>query len=120
MTIELVGIELFGYHGVLEKERQHGQRFLVDLELALDEGTVSAAVARDSIEDAVDYRDVVGAVRDVSDARAYNLLEAFASAIAAALLDRFPLTAVTVRVRKPDVVLSAPVEHAAVVVERAR
>lgn len=120
MTIELVGIELFGYHGVLETERQHGQRFLVDLELALDEGTMSAAVARDSIEDAVDYRDVVGAVRDVSDARAYNLLEAFASAIAAALLDRFPLTAVTVRVRKPDVVLSAPVEHAAVVVERAR
>lgn len=120
MTIELVGIELFGFHGVLETERKHGQRFLVDLELALDEGIVAAAVAGDSIEDAVDYRDVVGAVRDVSDAHAYNLLEAFASAIAAALLDRFPLTAVIVRVRKPDVVLAAPVEHAAVVVERAR
>ena len=120
MTIELAGIELFGFHGVLETERKHGQRFLVDLELALDEGIVAAAVAGDSIEDAVDYRDVVGAVRDVSDAHAYNLLEAFASAIAAALLDRFPLTAVIVRVRKPDVVLAAPVEHAAVVVERAR
>ena len=86
MTIELVGIELFGFHGVLETERQHGQRFLVDLELALDRRTpLSAAVASDSIEDAVDYRDVVGAVRDVSDAHAYNLLEAFASAIAASL-----------------------------------
>jgi len=66
------------------------------------------------------YRDVLAAVRDVSDAHAYHLLEAFASAVAASLLDRFPLSAVRVRVRKPEVVLSTPVEHAAVVVERAR
>jgi len=120
VTIELAGIELFGFHGVLETERRQGQRFLVDLELALEDEAAAAAAASDRIEDAVDYRDVVGAVRDVSDAHAYNLLEAFASAVAAALLDRFPLAAVTVRVRKPDVVLSTPVEHAAVVVERAR
>ena len=120
MSIEGVGCGFLCSHCHHETERQHGQRFFVDLQLALDEDTVAAAVAGDSIEDAVDYRDVIGAVRDVSDAHAYNLLEAFASAIAAALLDRFPLTAVTVRVRKPDVVLAAPVEHAAVVVERAR
>ncbi len=48
------------------------------------------------------------------------LLEAFASAIAQMLLDRFPVERVKVRVRKPDVVLATPVEHAAVVVERAR
>jgi len=120
MTIELAGIELFGYHGVLETERKHGQRFLVDLELALSEDIAAAVAASDRIEDAVDYRDVIGAVRDVSDAHAYNLLEAFATAVAAALLDRFPLSAVRVRVRKPDVVLATPVEHAAVVVEQAR
>jgi len=120
VTIELAGIELFGFHGVLETERKHGQRFLVDLELALDDDTASTAAASDRIEHAVDYRDVVDAVRDVSDAHAYNLLEAFASAIAASLLDRFPLSAVSVRVRKPDVVLSTPVEHAAIVVERMR
>ncbi len=118
MTIELEGIELFGFHGVLETERQHGQRFLVDLELALSEETAAAAAASDRIEDAVDYRDVVGAVRDVSDAHAYNLLEAFASAVAATLLERFSLTAIKVRVRKPDVVLATPVQHAAVVVEQ--
>jgi dihydroneopterin aldolase len=120
MTIELQGIELFGFHGVLETERRHGQRFLVDLELQVDEDTSSTAAASDQIEDAVDYRDVVDAVRDVSDARAYRLLEAFASAIAETLLTRFPLAGVKVRVRKPDVVLASPVEHAAVVVDRAR
>ena len=114
MTIELQGIELFAYHGVLDHERAEGQRFVVDLELDVAD---SAAATSDRIEDAVDYRDVVAAVGEVSEARAFNLLEAFASALADALASRFPVSRVRVRVRKPDVVLSPPVEHAAVVVE---
>jgi dihydroneopterin aldolase len=118
MTIELRGVELYGFHGVLETERRHGQRFLVDLDLELDDGVAQTAAASDRIDDAVDYRDIVDGVRDVSDARAYMLLEAFAAALAEMLLERFPLARVRVRVRKPDVVLASPVEHAAVVVER--
>jgi dihydroneopterin aldolase len=115
MTIELQGIVLHGFHGVLEEERRVGQRFLVDVELDLahEEAAVS-----DRIEDAVDYRQVVARVREISDARAYRLLEAFAAEIADALAAELPVTAVRVRVRKPDVVLDPPVEHAAVRVER--
>jgi 7,8-dihydroneopterin aldolase/epimerase/oxygenase len=120
VTIELQGIELYGFHGVLEAERTHGQRFLVDLELDLDPDTSATAAASDRIEDAVDYRDVVDAVRDLSDARAYMLLEAFASALAEMLLARFPLERVRVRVRKPDVLLASPVEYAAILVDRGR
>ena len=120
MTIELTGIELFGFHGVLETERKQGQRFLVDLELTLADETAGVAAASDRIEDAVDYRDVVALVRTVSDARAYHLLEAFSAAVAEGLLAGFPVAAVRVRVRKPDVVLDPPVEHAAVRVERRR
>ena len=76
MTIELHGIELHGHHGVLEHERQEGQRFLVDLDLEVAETT---AAETDRIEDAVDYRDVVASVVEVWDARAYTLLEALAS-----------------------------------------
>lgn len=117
MTIELQGIELHGFHGVLDRERVEGQRFLVDVELDLADTT---AAASDRIEDAVDYRDVVAAVAEVSDGHAYNLLEALAAAVAEALLSRFPVARVRVRVRKPDVVLSRPVDHAAVVVEVSR
>ena len=115
MTIELFGIELRGFHGVLEHERREGQRFLVDLELDLADPT---AAETDRIEDAVDYRDVVATVVEVSDGRAYHLLEALASALADALLARYPLTRARVRVRKPDVELARPVDHAAVVAER--
>ena len=62
--------------------------------------------------------DVVAAVVEVSEGHAYDLLEALATALADGLVDRFPLRRARVRVRKPDVVLPRPVEHAAVVVER--
>ena len=117
MTIELRGILLHGHHGVLEEERRDGQTFLVDVELDLADEHMATS---DAIEDAVDYRDVVALVRTVSDARAYHLLEAFSAAVAEGLLAGFPVAAVRVRVRKPDVVLDPPVEHAAVRVERRR
>ena len=115
MTIELQGIILHGYHGVLDAERRDGQRFVVDVELDLGH---EQAARSDAIEDAVDYRRVVARVREISDARAYHLLEAFSAAIADALLEDFSVSAVRVRVRKPDVVLDPPVEVVAVSVER--
>jgi dihydroneopterin aldolase len=116
VAIELAGLELHGFHGATEEERREGQRFLFDLELTVD----AQATETDNIDDTVDYRDVVATVREVSDARAYTLLEALAAATAETLLARFPVERVLVRVRKPDVRLYAPVEHSAVTVERHR
>ena len=90
---------------------------LVDVELDLED---EQAARSDRVEDAVDYREIVARVRQVSDARAYHLLEALASAIADALVADWPVTSVRVRVRKPEVVLDPPVEYAAVSVERRR
>jgi dihydroneopterin aldolase len=115
MKIELSGLALHGYHGVLEHERRDGQRFLFDVVLEVGE-----AGSSDRIEDAVDYRDVAACVREVSDARAYRLLEALATAVADELLARFPAERVEVRVRKPEVVLEPPVEFAAVSAVRER
>ena len=117
MTIELAGLELFGYHGVLAEEREHGQRFLVDVWIDVSDATAGQT---DRIEDAVDYRRVVAAVREISDGHAYYLLEAFATVLADTLLARFPLDKARVRVRKPDVRLELPSEHSAVEVERSR
>ena len=109
MIVELASIELHGRHGALDSEREQGQRFLFDVELEVGE-----AGSSDRLEDAVDYRDVVACVREVSDGQAYHLLEALATALADELVERFPVERVSVRVRKPDVVLDPPVEYAAV------
>ena len=110
LTIELAGLELFGYHGVEEEERRAGQRFVFDVWVEVGDD----AARSDRIEDAVDYREVVAVVREVSDARAYSLLEALASATAHALVERLAVEHARVRVRKPDVRLERPVEYSAV------
>jgi dihydroneopterin aldolase len=113
MTIELVGMLVHGFHGALDWERARGQNFIFDLELEVGE-----AGGSDELEDAVDYREVAACVKEVSDARAYHLLEALAAAVADELVARFPVEGVSVRVRKPDVVLEPPVTFAAVRVTR--
>jgi dihydroneopterin aldolase len=45
-------------------------------------------------------------------------VETLAAAVADAILDRFDVARVRVRVRKPDVMLDPPVEHSAVTVDR--
>lgn len=117
MTIELLSLVVFGHHGYLEEERRLGQRFLVDLWVDLDE----AATASDRIEETVDYRRLASVVREVFAGPERLLLEALAGSIADGILATFSaVERVRVRVRKPDVVLDPPVEHAAVIVDRAR
>jgi dihydroneopterin aldolase len=116
VVIEVFGLELRGYHGALEEERTTGQRFVFDVRLVAHD----AGIRSDQLVDTVDYTEVVARIRAISDGRRFNLIEALAAAIADDLLDNFPVSAVRVRVRKPEVLLDAPVKHTAATVERAR
>jgi len=110
MKIELHGLELHGYHGVLEEERVNGQTFWYDVELEVGEWGAS-----DRLEDAVDYRAVAAAVREVNEQR-FDLLEALAATTAETLRERFPVARVKVRVRKRPAGMG--VEYSAVTAER--
>jgi dihydroneopterin aldolase len=114
VLVELAGLEIPGRHGVDDWERENEQSFLYDLELELMEPST------DSIDETVDYREVVELVRAVSESRQFQLLESMAAAVADALLERFPAERARVRVRKPQVQLGVPVEHSAASVERSR
>jgi dihydroneopterin aldolase len=111
VIVELYGLEVFGPHGVLEAEQREGQTLLFDVALEVDEP------AGDRIEDAVDYREVVARIQEVSDVRRFALLEALAVAVADALVGAFPVRHVRVRVRKPRPA-GVPAEWAAATAER--
>jgi dihydroneopterin aldolase len=98
ITVEVRDLRIFGRHGVHDEERERGQDFVFDVELEVGERGTS-----DRLEDAVDYVEVTRAVREVSDAQQYALLEALASAIADELERRFSPERIRVRVRKPEV-----------------
>ena len=114
VVVELAALEIPGRHGVEDSEQAREQPFVYDLELEL------AEPANDRSEETVDYREVVELVRAVSETKQFQLLETMAAAVADALLERFPVERVRVRVRKPQVQLGLPVEHAAASVERSR
>jgi 7,8-dihydroneopterin aldolase/epimerase/oxygenase len=111
VIVELRGLRVFGHHGVYEQERRDGQTFLFDLDLGVgDRG------ASDRLDEAVDYTKVAAAVRELSDGRRFDLLEALATAVADMLYERFHLERVRVRVRKHPGDLD--VDWSAVTVER--
>jgi len=98
ITVEIRGLRMFGRHGVYPRERENGQDFVFDGALDVEDRGSS-----DLLADAVDYGDVARAVREVSDAHAYNLLEALAGAVADELQARFRPERIRVRVTKPAV-----------------
>jgi dihydroneopterin aldolase len=111
MKVEVHGVEVFGRHGINEIERREGQTFLFDVTLELDEPR------EDAIGSTVDYRAVRDCVQELSGAHAYNLLESLVAAVADALVARFAVKSVRVRVRKPGI---AWAEYAAATAERSR
>ena len=116
MEIEIEGLELRGFHGATDVEREQGQLFLFDVwVLAHDAG-----VRSDRLADTIDYTKVVACIREISDAHRFNLIEALAAAIADALVERLDISRARVRVRKPEVQLGAPVTWTAATIERSR
>jgi dihydroneopterin aldolase len=116
VEIEVQGLELKGFHGALPEEKEYGQRFLFDVLLVAHD----AGVRSDELADTVDYTRVVACVQEISGGRRFHLIEALAAAVADELLERFPVSRVRVRVRKPEVRLGAPAEYTAATIERVR
>jgi dihydroneopterin aldolase len=98
--ILLEGMRFYAYHGVNPEERALGQRFAVDVVMAVD---LRRAGESDDLAHTVSYSAVYKLVRSVVEGEPRNLIEAVAEAIAAAVLAAFPaVMRVIVTVRKPE------------------
>jgi dihydroneopterin aldolase len=116
--IVLAGMLFLARHGVNEREKVEDQRFEVDVELGVD---TRAAAAGDDLAKTVDYRGVYELTRQVIEETELELIESLAAAIAAKILAaNETVDEVVVRVRKPDVDLGGPLDHAGVEIRRGR
>lgn len=94
------GMEFYGYHGVFPEENHLGQRFYVDVEIAMD---LSVAGTSDQLEDTVNYADLYKQVQQVMEMERYQLIETAAEQCAKGILAQFPLVQeVFIRLIKPD------------------
>jgi dihydroneopterin aldolase len=113
VRVELVGLEVFGRHGVDDHEREDGRVFVYDVALDVPEPS------EDELAATVDYRAVAACVHEVSNARSYKLIEMLAGAVADELKARFPAERVRVTVRKSGINPSGlVVQHSAATAER--
>jgi dihydroneopterin aldolase len=117
-TLLLVGMTFRGRHGVLPREREQGQPFVVDCRLHLD---LAEAGARDDLACSVDYAEVYRAVREVVEGPPLQLVEAVAEAIARRILqDHSRVEGVEVTVKKPRAPLGGRFEYVGASVARWR
>jgi len=109
--ILLEGMRFYAYHGVNPEERTLGQRFTVDVVLAVD---LHRAGQSDDLADTVSYSAVYKLVRGIVEGEPRELIEAAAEAIASEILAAFPpIARVTVTVRKPEVPMKGSMLDAA-------
>ncbi len=118
-TISLVGITLYGYHGVRPEERTLGQRFVVDVHLDAD---LRNAAATDDLVFTVNYSEVYALVAEIVEGEPVNLLETLGERIIEIVFKRFPeIERARVRIAKPGVAIAGSVlREASVSISRAR
>ncbi len=115
--ILLEALRIVGRHGALPEERERSQPFEVDLEIEAD---LEEAARRDAISATIDYGAVVREVVRIVEAESYELLEALAGRIAAAVLEQERAAGVSVTVRKLRPPVAADLSSAAVRITRRR
>lgn len=96
----LEGMRFYGYHGVHPEESRLGQRFVVDVALAVN---LRSAGQTDDLAHTVSYSAAFAEIRRVVEGEPRHLIEAVAEEIATALLALDSrIQQVRVRVAKPE------------------
>lgn len=112
--ITLAGVKLNPHIGTTPEERASAQECQADLILW---GDFEAAAATDSLLESVDYSRVLATVQRVAAEREYSLIETLAYRIVRKILQAFPVSRVSVRLRKRPAGLAGQLDFVEVEIE---
>jgi dihydroneopterin aldolase len=112
------GLLIHAHHGVMPHEENVGQRFVIDLELAID---LAPAGRSDKLADTASYSAIVDTATRAFTRESFQLVEAAAGVVAEALLVGFPkVSSVRVTVHKPHAPIAAIFNDVGVSILRTR
>jgi dihydroneopterin aldolase len=116
--ISLLGLRVFGRHGVLDHERRDGQEFVVDAVLWVD---TRPAAATDDLSLTVDYSGVADRLAAVVSGEPVALIETLAARLATACLTADEaVREVEITVHKPHAPLIQSLRDVTVTIRRSR
>ena len=95
--IKLKDLAVFGHYGVSPAEREVGQKIQIDLALHADLG---AACQSDDLKDTINYEAVYAKVMEIASGRKHRLLESLGEEVCYALFESFPVSKVSITLRK--------------------
>lgn len=98
--IEIKGLEVFAYHGLLEEEKKNGQMFFFDISFGMS--TWETAISGD-LSKGVDYAAACHKIKAFEEEHPVELIETAAEQLARYLLHEYETVVreVTVQIRKP-------------------
>ena len=112
--VQLNGIRLYAYHGVLPQERQAGNWFEVDLEVAAD---FTQAMRDDNLCHTIDYAGLFAVIK-VEMQQPSNLLEHVAGRIITRLVGEYSsISSLRLKIAKQIPPLGSEIKESAVVIE---
>ena len=114
--IYIKDLEVYGFHGVNQQEKDMGQRFLISLELFL---SLNEAGESDDLKKTVSYAQVCIDVEEQFKKEKYDLIERAAEKLAEFILLSYKLVdRVKVKIKKPWAPIGKPLDYAAIEIER--
>lgn len=96
--IKIKGLNVFGYHGVLEEEKTLGQKFIIDASLKFN---TQVAGYSDEVKDTMHYGHVTRDIEKVVSETRFDLIESCLEAINQMLFETYPIIGVKIDLYKP-------------------
>ena len=116
-TIELRGMRVMAYCGILPEEEERRQPFEIDVDVDCD---LAKAGASDDLANTIDYGTLCAQIGALAEESRYGLLERFASDVANLVLDNDLALATRVTIRKLRPPVPQDLESSGVTIRRAR
>lgn len=109
-------LEVYGFHGVNQEEKNLGQRFLISVELGL---SLREAGISDDLNKTVNYAELCNSIEREFIREKYDLIEKAAEELANYILTNYQsVETVKILLKKPWAPIGKPVDYAAVEIER--
>ena len=105
--ILLKNIEIYGWHGIDEKEKRNGQTFEVDVEII----SCNVDLESDDIDKVVNYNNIYKTLIEEFNKIKYNLIESLAYNISNYIINMYKIKSCKVVIRKPNVPIDGKLDY---------
>ena len=115
MIIKINEIQLFGYHGLYEEEKENGQNFIISI--CID---INYIDKNDKIENTIDFTKILNEVKETFNQKRYNLIESLAVAISDNLMRDKKINFLDISIKKESPPIDAKLNSVEVNLRKAR